>query len=506
MLDIMLRETAEKYPDKTSVIYEEARISFKELLSDIDGLSNGLLSIGLQQGDCIALIMPNYPEFITSFFAAAKINAIALLVNPILAEEEIKHYIIDSNAVAIITDSQRADMCRSIISTTGRKISLILIDGAVLSEINFRDLLNDRRADSTRNMYEGDVVYQYSSGSTGRPKRVARTQKNLYHEAYNFNATVNTATSDNILCAVPLFHAHGLGNCMLAATFAGATLTILEDLKKNGVPFQVPFVLRRERVLELINKEKITIMPGVPFVFSALADTPEDVQADVSSLRLCFSAGNFLSKEIFDKFMSRFGMPVRQLYGCTEVGSFSINLEPGNDIRYDSVGFPMQNNEVRIVDEDGSILPDGTVGEIAIKSAALTRGYYNMPELNKEAFKDGYFLTGDLGKKDEEGRLYITGRKKIFIEVGGNKVDPLEIEDVLITHPKVKEVVVVGIKGHFDGEMIKAVIVPDGMCTDQEIVSFCRNKLTSYKIPQIFEYRDEIPKSPLGKILRKDLI
>ena len=506
MLDKMLRETVEKYSEKTAIIHDTLRISYKEIYSDIEGLSNGLRSIGLTEGDCVALILPNYPQFITSFFAVARINAVVLLVNPALAEKEIQYYIDDSNAVSIITDAKRAELCRSIIARSDKKISLIVIDETSHTDIDFNDLLKDKTVYEKQSVFEGDVAYQYSSGSTGRPKRVAKTQKNLYCEAYNFHTTTNTTASDNFLCLVPLFHAHGLGNCMLAAAYTGATLVILEDLKKNGTPITVPFVLRRQRVLELVDNEKFTVLPGVPFVFSALADTPDDFQVDVTSLRLCFSAGNFLSEDVFKKFMQRFDIPVRQLYGCTEVGSFSINLEPVDDIHHDSVGLPMKNNEVKIVDDSGSSLPNGTIGEVMIKSEALTNGYYNMPELNKEAFKNGYFLTGDLGKKDEKGRLYITGRKKIFIEVGGNKVDPFEIEDVMITHPNVKEVVVVGIKEPIGGEAIKAVIVPEGECKKHDLILHCKECLASFKIPQFIEFREEIPKSPLGKILRKDLI
>lgn len=507
MLFDLLKHTAERLPEKTATVFEGDRMSYSELCLRVEGLAKGLSSLGVQHGDCIALIMPNCPEFIISFFAALKLHAVILPINPASVLEEIKYYISDSDAVSIITDRARSELCRAAISALEKNIKLIVTDDEVTPDIVFSDLIKTGEIVNINcTSDDEDAVYQYSSGSTGRPKRVCKTQKNLYQEAENFHLTVNTTDTDNILCVVPLFHAHGLGNCMLASIYTGSTLVILEDFRVDGKPVVVTFVFRRKRVLELIEKEKVTILPGVPFVFSALADTPIDKVVDLSSLRLCFSAGNFLPKKVFDKFMKRFNKPIRQLYGCTEVGSFSINMDTDRDFHFDSVGHPMKNNQAIIIDEEGNTLPEEVIGEIAIKSGALTSGYCNRPDLNKEAFKDGYFLTGDLGRRDMQGRLFITGRKKIFIEIAGNKVDPLEVEDVLITHPKVKEVVVVGIKGANDEEAIKAVIVPESDCRKQEIQSYCKNKLTSFKIPQIIEFREEIPKSPLGKILRKDLI
>ena len=199
---------------------------------------------------------------------------------------------------------------------------------------------------------------------------------------------------------------------------------------------------------------------------------------------------------------------MRQLYGCTEAGSIAINLDKDLKTTYDSVGLPLKNIDIKIIDDAGKELPTGSSGEIVIKSQALTQGYCNKPELNQQIFQDGSFLTGDLGKKDEVGRVYITGRKQIFIDTGGHKIDPLEIENILITHNQVKEAVVVGIKGLYAGEIIKAVIVPQNrdICEEKDILSYCQDKLADFKIPKIIEFRHEIPKSPLGKVLRKHLV
>ena len=509
MLDKLLVKAVENYPEHTAIVYDKLRISYAELYAKIVGLSQGLSALGIGQGDRLALILPNCPEFVFSFFAIAKLKAIAVPLNHLFKAEEISYYVSDSNVKAIVTDAKRAKMCREIIAEIGQPIELIVVDDEQAATY-FYDLITfeESSKDESSTAFTGEVIYQYSSGSTGRPKRVGRTQENLYHEVSNFTETALVTSSDRILCLVPLYHAHGLGNCLLAALCNGATLVILEQVWQRGMPVEIPFVFRRTRVLELIQQEQITILPAVPYIFNTLAETPPETQADLSTLRLCFSAGNFLSKDIFDKFRDRFGVPVRQLYGCTEAGSVSINLDEQPEKTWNSVGVPMNNVEIKIIDDGGRELPNGATGEVAIASQALTTGYHNLPELNQQAFRDGMFFTGDLGKIDAEGRLYITGRKKILIDTGGRKVDPIEIEDVLVSHSKIKEAVVVGVKGPFAGEIVKAVIVLKNAqdCPEQEITSYCKERLAEFKVPKIIEFRDEIPKSPLGKILRKALV
>ena len=505
MLNRMLRKTTREFPRKTAVVYGEMRLSYSELERMVEGLAAELQARGIRQSGCVAMLLPNCPEFLVGFYATARLNAICLPLNPMLKRDELAHFFEDSKAGVVIADASHIEACESAIAKLDRDIALIAIDGDSPHVMPFTKFLgDDSPIEEKADIYEGDVLYAYSSGSTGRPKQVCRTQKNLVCEANNFTTTTECTSEDNILCVVPLFHAHGMGNCLLAATRTGATLTILEPVMKDGRPVEVPFVFRRDRVLELIEQEQVTVVPGVPYIFSALAESPKAKRID--SLRLVFSAGNFLSRPVFDKFRDNLEIPIRQLYGCTEAGSVTINLEPAQDIQPDSIGVPLRNVEMKIVDDDGNELPNNVSGEIVFKSPALTDGYRNMPELNKDAFKEGAFLTGDLGKRDDQGRFYITGRKKIFIDQGGYKVDPFEVEDVLSDHPKVNEVVVVGVEGPYEGEIIKAVVVPEGECDKREIISYCKERLAEFKIPKIVEFREEIPKSPLGKILRKDLI
>jgi long-chain acyl-CoA synthetase len=312
------------------------------------------------------------------------------------------------------------------------------------------------------------LVYQFSSGSTGRPKRVARTHGQCTGEAAYY-PTLGIGPEDSIFCAIPLFHTYGMGCCMFAAASTGATVVVLEDPN--------PFLLRRQRALELLKQESCTIFPGVPFNFRLLAEAP--AAADLSSLRLAFSAGTALPRPFFDAFLDKFGVPVRQLYGCTEAGTLTANMDDDPVASFESVGGPVDGVEVMIEDDEGEQVAPGTVGEIAVRSPGLTSGYADMEELNREAFRDGFFLSGDLGEVDEEGRLTITGRKKLLIEVGGYKVDPIEVEDV---------------------------VVPRAEMDERDLIGFCQQRLANFKVPQVVEFREEIPKSPLGKILRKYLI
>jgi long-chain acyl-CoA synthetase len=243
----------------------------------------------------------------------------------------------------------------------------------------------------------------------------------------------------------------------------------------------------------------------VPFNFRLLGDLEQP--ADLSALRACYSAGTALPRPAFRAFLERHGVAVRQLYGSTETGVMTINVDPDPVATAASVGTPAPGVRVHTMDDDGEPLPAGEEGEIAVSGPAIARGYADNEELTREVFRDGWYLTGDLGHVDAAGRVLITGRKKLFIEVAGHKVDPVEVEDVLAAHPNVREVVVVGVRGRTEGEeIVKAAIVPVDGCEQREVIAFCRERLANFKVPQIVEFREEIPKSPLGKILRKYLI
>jgi long-chain acyl-CoA synthetase len=507
MLDSLIHTTSTLYPENLAVIDGNKRINYAQLQAFIDRFSNDLIEAGVGTSDRIALILPNCLEFVVGFYATVRVGAISLPLNPLLKNDEITYYLKDSNVGLIITNRACAKKYQHVIATLEGSIKVIALDSVLDQYAPLQHANSDAAAGTSDVQHRPDqpALLQYSSGSTGRPKQVARTHHNLYAEADNFTATASVTNQDVILCMVPLFHAHGLGNCLLAATRTGATLVILEQPVQGDNLLDVPFIARCSRVFALIERERVTVIPGVPYIFSALAAAQVEKEPSLDTVRLCFSAGNFLPQDVFDQFFQRFGVQVKQLYGCTEAGSVTINLEDGPELAA-SVGKPIRNVIIHVLDERNNQLSAEQTGEIALRSPMLTSGYTGLEELNREVFRDGFYLTGDLGRLDAAGRLYITGRKKIFIDVGGRKVDPLEIEDVLLRHPKVREVVVVGVKPAHGGEIIKAVVVPEGTCTPGELLILCKEKLADFKVPRIVEFRAEIPKSPLGKILRKNLV
>jgi long-chain acyl-CoA synthetase len=288
-----------------------------------------------------------------------------------------------------------------------------------------------------------------------------------------------------------------MGCCLLAAARTGSTLVLMEDA--------TPFILKRDSVLQALESERATVFPAVPFTFRLLAEAPGS--ADLSALRLCVSASIALPRATFEAFKQRFGVSIRQMYGCTEAGAVTLNADEDPAANPTSVGQPLEGIELSIVDDEGNRLDAGRIGEVVIKSAAMAAGYGGMEELNARVFTDAGYRSGDRGRLDDEGRLFITGRTKLLIDAPGDKVDPIEVEDVLAVHPKVAEVVVVGVASDVAGEeRIKAVVVAERPAEERELIRYCRERLADYKVPHLVEFRDEIPRNSAGKVLRKYLI
>jgi long-chain acyl-CoA synthetase len=493
----LLHARAEAEPDRTAIVHGEERLGFAELVERIERLAAGLSGLGIGPGDAVGLVLRDDPWFLASFHAIAALGAKVVPANPAFKQAELDFWFRSTGARAVISDERTAGVCERIAASFDPPAQVIGSGAGHGQSLTLERLVEES---SPRRLAARDpdepLVGQFSSGSTGRPKRLDRTHRQCIAEAESYLA-LGLTPEDRILALVPLFHTWGMGACLFGAAVSGATLVILEDPH--------PFLLRRHRALELIEAERITVLPGVPFNYRLMAESPAD--ADLSSLRLAFTAGMAMPRETFEAFGERFGVLVRQLYGSTETGMIAANMDEDPVTTFESVGTPVKGVEVGIADDDGDPVPAGEIGEVTVASPSSTEGYGDLPELNRLAFREGRYFTGDLGRLDEDGMLYLVGRKKLLIELGGFKVDPIEVEAVIDSHPGVAESIVVGLDTERAGEQrVKAVVVRDGECEEGELIAYCRERLANFKIPQSVEFRDEIPKSPLGKVLRKYLV
>jgi long-chain acyl-CoA synthetase len=484
MLTEMLRKTVEANPAKVAIVQGDRRIRYDEL----DGLAarcaGGLCGLGVTPGDCVTVALPNCPEFVAALFACARLRAILLPLNPQHASAaEMSYFVSDARAKVVVTDSPRAG----------------LFADTNVAVAEFARLLSHAPVPSPNARFAGPALYLYTSGTTEARKRLCCTQENLFYEAYNFVETVGLAAADNILCTIPLHHSYGLGNCLLDAVYAGSTLVLLK-------PEEAPFAAHGERVLDLIREEAIRFYPGVPYQFQILASLPDRPREELSGLKLCVSSGDALPRQTYERFLKRFGLPIRSLYGSTEAGSISVNTDPAERMEFGSLGRPLKNVEIRIRDDAGRDLPTKESGHIWVKSPTLPpTGYENRGDLAHETFRAGFYKTGDIGHCDHRGHLILAGRKQSFITVAGNKVDTSEVEEVLQCYPGVREAAVLGVEVPRMGTLMKVALVTDGPCRPAEIREFCRQRLAFYKVPRLIEAYPSLPRNALGKVLKNEL-
>jgi long-chain acyl-CoA synthetase len=486
-----LAATVERFGDRTAVVAGDVRLTWEQVAGAVEGQAAALAAQGVAPGDALAVILPNDRDFVTTFLACQRLGAVAVPLNPLFTVAELGRHLAGAHVAGIVTAPE-------LVGPVGEWADHTLAGRGVW--VAAPGDLDDRAAPAGAGPGgDGPALYGFSSGSTGTPKGIVRTRAQLAAEADAYHDTVGVTEHDVILGLVALFHAHGLGNCLLSAVRSGAALVLLPSF-------------RRDEVLATVERERVTVFPSVPFICQTLAETRRAERADTASLRLCFTAGAPLARETFDLWGARFGRPLRQLYGCSEAGSVTINLDEDVDATALSSGRPMKGIDLAAVGGDGRPLGPGESGEITFAGPATTAGYEGVPpEANAAAFPGGWFRTGDLGHLDESGNLYVTGRTKLFISTSGYKVDPFEVEAVLRRHPDVVDVVVVGAAGSLGEEVVKAVVVHrDGLDDDRELrhelLARCREELAVHKVPRIIAFRAEIPRSPLGKILRKYLV
>ena len=429
----MLRATAAAVPARDAIVHLDRRISYDELYRSVRAGADGLRLHGVGPGDTVLLALSNCPEFVTVYFATALLHAKVYAIDPNAAEPELRRCIRDAEPALVVTHAMRAGTFQRLLAErSDLRARIAVVGGERGAHLVAADLFTATATGSatgpTAEPCSGDWSVTYSSGSTGVPKRICRTQRNQVAEADNITSTAGIGPEDRILCVVPLFHALGQFCCMIAAVQAGATLVLLEQIGPPGQDGDRQLVLgsRVHRVLEMIEEHRATIVPAVPYIYELLADVDERHPADVSSVRLFLSGGNFLPPATAQRFLRRYGKPIRQTYGSSEAGSVAWDCRDPHGAVAGSVGHMLNGVEVRLVDGDRQPLPPGSVGEIAVRGPSVMTGYDGRPDLTEEVFTDGFYHTGDLGMIDEDGRLHVTGRLNLLIDTGGRKVNPLE--------------------------------------------------------------------------------
>ncbi|MBU6952869.1 class I adenylate-forming enzyme family protein [Hahella sp. HN01] len=479
MLFARFVEQAQRFPEKEAVVWRETSYSYREMISAAVGYARELRAAGVGPGEAVAALVPNSIYFVATSLAVWANGGVLLPLNVAYTQEETALYLDNARVrfAFVVPDAEAklpAEMARCVIG---------LDDGLPVT---------DEAAPEVRYPGAADAVIMFSSGSTGAPKQVVRTQAQVLAEVEGSAVTLRITHEDVIACSVPLFHAHGFGNCFLAALMNGGTLLI-----HHGE-------FNARKMMRLVSEYQATLLPSVPFMCKMMAMTPFRQAPDLSRLRLAYTAGAPLEEDIFTGFREAFGIPLGQLYGSTETGAAAVNAHV-SAANFRSVGKPVSGSVIRLIDDEGAPVAAGQEGEVVIDSPAMTYEYRGLPELSAETFrKDGYH-TGDLGRLDEEGNLVIVGRKKLMINVAGHKVDPADVEEVIRRIPGVLEVVALGKPDGMYGEMVKVAVKAGVGVTREMVAACCAERLAAYKTPKIIEFVDEIPKSPLGKVLRKYL-
>lgn len=487
------------YPDKTSVIYERQRISFRELNTQSNRIGNALVSWGVRKGDRIGLLFHNSPEFVEIFLGAVKIGAICVPLNFRLVGRELD-YIINNSGIRVLFLGEEYMEKISGIRKTLKNVEYYVVSGQSIpapmqSFLTFVDEATDEEPGVLVN--EEDVAtIVYTSGTTGKPKGAVITHKNIIWCVVGYIIDKNVQTSDVALVVTPLFHVGGLIN-LLTNIFLGSTIVLHRQFDPAAV-------------MEAIEKEKITIIPTMaPTMYTMLLQIPDLMHYDISSIRAIMSGGATIPVETKKSIQKLFvNAKTQDTYGLTESTAGATTLKFDYVIsKASSVGKPLFSIKAKVVTEKGEDVKPGEVGEIILSGPTVMKGYYNDPEATKDVIRDGWLYSGDLGRVDEDGFIYVVDRKKDMIISGGENIYPREIEEILYTHPKILEAAVIGVPDKMWGESVKAVVVLKSgeEMSEKEVIEFCKTNLAGYKKPRSVNFISSLPKTSSGKILKQTL-
>jgi long-chain acyl-CoA synthetase len=530
-----LEEAARKYPDRACTIFNGAVISYKEMNAQTDHMAAALVELGVKKGDRVGIFMPNTPQFVIAYFGILKAGGVVVAVNPTYPPDEVLTPVNDANIEIMFTLTrfynvlktvrEKSRLKRIIVSNVKEALSPIMrilftlakekkeghhIDGLAEGDLWMKDLLA-KHANSPKPRVDispdDTALFQYSGGTTGIPKGAIAMHRNVVANTLQIKSWMTGLSEGQevVLMGIPLFHVYGMVAGMNFAMAGGASMVMIpnaRDLKD---------------VLKNISKHKATIFPGVPLLYNGINNHP-DVKAgkyDLSSIKACISGSAPLMRETKEQFERLTGGKVFEGYGLSEAPT-ATHCNPLNGVnKTGSIGMPLADVDVKIIslDDGETELQQGEIGEIAINGPQVMKGYHNMPTETANTLrqmKDGktWLFTGDIARMDEDGYFYIVDRKKELIKPGGFQVWPREVEEAISAHPKVLEVGVGGIPDPNRGETVKAWIVvkPGENLTVEELKAFCKEHLAPYKVPTHYEFRSELPKTTVGKILRRELV
>jgi long-chain acyl-CoA synthetase len=516
-----LDRAAKDFGSRTAIYFLKRRISYKEFKDIADRLATALATLGVKKGDVVAIIMPNFPQFLFSYYGIMKAGATVTTCSTLLTERELAFQLNDAGAETIIAWDRQLEKIKNIKDRT--RLRNIIITGVfdytpnaqreppeIAGTMQFVNLVSKAKPNPPKtkvNPKEDVAVLQYTGGTTGLPKGAMLTHYNLVSNAVATAAWVADIRrgKETALTNLPLFHIYGMTVCMNTLIHNAMTMVLNPDPRDL------------KSLLELIRETRPGLFPGVPTIYMRLLerDDIDDYAKDLRSIRICNTGAAPMPPEVLKDFEKRTGGKILEGYGLTECSPVTHSNPTGEGKRkVGSAGIPFPDTEVKIVDiaDDTKIMPVGKEGEIMVKGPQVMKGYWNKPEETKNQMKDGWVKTGDIGKMDEDGYFYIVDRKKDMIDVSGFKVYPREVEDILYEHKSVLMASVIGIPDPQTpgNERVKAfVVLKDGYKEGDELANelkeFCKKSLAPYKVPKSIEFRKELPETLVGKVLRKEL-
>lgn len=522
----MFQFAVEENPGGTAMLFYGKRWTYRQLSVLVDAFADRLASLGIRKGDRVALVLPNIPGYPIAHFATAKLGAILVPTNPLYVERELENQLNDSGAETVVILDRLLSKLERVRGNTGVRYVIVMeVEDFLPRPLNWLSRLKRRRERAelkpllagrgvlrysafmkrkaprhpgTFVPWEETALLLYTGGTTGVSKGAELTHRNVVVNAYQTRHWLWSMEEGKevILCVLPFFHSYGMTTGLHLAVVVRCTMLLLPR-------FDLPEVAKQ------IRRYKPTIFCAVPAMYNAINRYQGLSAADVSSIKLCVSGGAPLPAEVQERFEAKTGGKLVEGYGLTETSPVAVVNPLLGRRKVGTIGIPISDTDARVVDpETGEPLPPGEVGELAIRGPQVMKGYWRKPDETALVLRDGWLYTGDMAVMDEEGYFRIVDRKKDVIISAGMNIYPREIEEVLLRHPKIAEAAVVGVPSKVRDETVKAFIVPEpgSQLTKAEVLEYLQDKLARYKIPKQFEFVEALPKSALGKVLKRELV